>query len=142
MTLLKNINSCISPDLLKALSEMGHGDTILIADANYPSYSSEVKVIESKGVKISTVLEAILKLVPLDTYSKAPITLMMNGPEVSEPLIWKEFEEICIANKEKYAVKKLERFEFYEEAKKCYVIVATSDLQLYSNIILTKGVIN
>ncbi len=141
--MLKGIPEVLSPQLLKILDEMGHGDEILLADANYPAESAGMKngshVVRADGIGMVEILEAILKLFPLDTFSDYNIALMT--PEKGEPEIWKEYEKIFISSSEEVKIKKFSRFEFYDLAAKSYAIVATGERALYANIIMKKGVI-
>lgn len=139
--MLKHIKSCISPDLIKVLMEMGHGDEIVLADGNFPAASHAQRLIRLDGNDIPSVLEGILHLMPLDTYVEHPISLMLNGEEVERPVIWKRFEEITRKEESSFNAQFLKRNEFYERAKEAYAIVATSEKALYANIILKKGVI-
>lgn len=138
--MLKNIPKIIPPELLKILCEMGHGDEIVIADGNFPSASIGQRVVYLTGNGAADVLEAVLKLIPLDTYAK-PLYLMevVKGNNVETP-IWDEYRAIS----KKYSdadFEFLERFEFYERAKKAYAVIATGEKALYANIILKKGVV-
>ncbi len=143
--MLKGIPNILSPELLKILCEMGHSDTIVLADGNFPAESmgKNAKVIRADGHGVCELLEAILTIFPLDTYVKSPVRLMevMPGDPVETP-IWDAYKAIVAHhdNREN-AVTTVERFAFYEEAKKAYCIVATSESALYANIILQKGVI-
>ena len=140
--MLKNIPHCISPDLLKILMEMGHGDEIVIADGNFPAASHAQNLIRLDGLYIPEILEAILTLMPLDTYADSSVFYMMHGQEISAPPIWREFERILqITDNQTAKSTKIERFQFYEQAKHAYAIIATSEQALYANIILKKGVI-
>ncbi|MBQ9785669.1 MAG: fucose isomerase [Clostridia bacterium] len=144
--MLKGIPKILSPELLKVLCEMGHGDTIVIADGNFPSESvgKNAKVIRCDGHGCVELLDAILQLFPLDTYVQKPVTLMAvaAGDPVETP-IWDEYTRVI----EKYdarggdAVGNVERFAYYEEAKKAYAIVATGESALYANVMLQKGVV-
>ncbi len=138
--MLKKIPDVISPDLMKILMEMGHGDEIVIADGNFPSYKFGVKVVRADGHGVPKILKAILEFFPLDTYSESNVILMDNGSE-EKPSIWKKYEEILKESGEPFSMKTLERFEFYERASKAFCIVATSETSLYANVILKKGVI-
>ena len=144
--MLKGIPKIISPDLLKALSEMGHGDTLVIADGNFPSASigKNAIVIRYDAVGVPPLLEAILKLFPLDTYVKKPVSLMevVPGDTVETP-IWEEYKRaICkVDERGEDTIQNVERFAFYEKAKEAYLVIATSESALYANIILQKGVV-
>ena len=138
--MLKNIPIQISPELMKTLMEMGHGDEILLADGNFPAHSYEKKVIRADGLGIPELLEAILKFFPLDTFVKTNVFFMDNGLE-KKPEIWKEYIKILEKSGENYNFEALERFEFYKKCKNVYAIVATSETALYANVILKKGVV-
>jgi L-fucose mutarotase len=141
--MLKGISPILSPQLLKVLDEMGHGDEILLADANYPVESAGSKngsiVVRADGIGITEILEAIVKILPLDTFSEYNTVLMR--PEKGQPEIWKEYEKVLQESGEEVKIKKIPRFEFYDFASKSYAIVATGERALYANIILKKGVI-
>ncbi|MFD0616874.1 L-fucose mutarotase [Paenibacillus sp. GCM10027629] len=141
--MLKGISSIISPELLKILMEMGHGDTIVLADGNFPSASHATRLIRADGHGIPQLLDAILQLMPLDTYVEHPVALMdlVPGDNVETP-IWDEYRAIVQRHEgQDVSFEMIERFAFYEEAKKCYAVVATGERALYANIILKKGVI-
>ena len=144
--MLKGIPKIISPELLKILCEMGHGDRLVIADANFPSESvgKNAKVIRMDGHSATNVLKAILQLIPLDTYVEQPVNLMQKvpGDNVATP-IWEEYAEIVetIGGMDASHIGNIERFEFYEQAKSAYCIIATGESALYANVMLQKGVV-
>ena len=141
--MLKNIPSILSPELLKILMEMGHGDEIVIADGNFPAASIARRLIRADGHGVPPVLEAVLKLFPLDIYVPKPVALMqvVPGDKVETP-IWNVYDRIIRASGEKFdGFENVERFAFYERAKKAYAVVATGESALYANIILKKGVV-
>jgi L-fucose mutarotase len=140
INMLKNIPAIISPGLLKALMEMGHGDEIVIADGNYPAESAGNKVIRADGLGIPELLKAILQFFPLDTYADINVIYMDTGND-EIPSIWNKYQEILKKSKENFNIGKLERFKFYERASQSYCVVASSEQALYANIILKKGVI-
>jgi len=138
--MLKNIPPIISPELMKTLMEMGHGDEIVLADGNYPSASAGPPVIRADGHGIPELLTSIFKFFPLDTYVDNNVVFMK--PDKGEnPSIWRKYEEIMQKSKEKYSIEKLERFKFYNRASHSYCIIASSEQALYANIILKKGVV-
>lgn len=139
--MLKGIPKIISPDLIKILMEMGHGDEIIIADGNFPAASHANRLVHCSGHGVPEILEAVLALFPLDTYSERPVALMelVPGDTVETP-IWKTYEEI-VGKTGDFRFEHVERFEFYERAKKAYAVVSTGESALYANIILRKGVI-
>ena len=144
--MLKGIAKIISPELLKALCEMGHGDTLVIADGNFPAESvgKDATVIRYDAVGVPPLLEAILTLFPLDTYVEKPVSLMavVPGDTVKTP-IWDEYKAILAESdmRGEDMIEQVERFAFYEKAKKAYLVIATSESALYANIILQKGVV-
>ncbi len=141
--MLKGVPPIISPELIKILMEMGHGDEIVLADGNFPSASCAERLVRCDGHDIPELLDAVLKFFPLDTYSEAPVSLMAVVPgDTVKPVIWDEYKKIVeshesVANKIEF----VERFAFYERAKKAYAVVATGEKALYANIILKKGVV-
>jgi L-fucose mutarotase len=141
--MLKGLPSILSPELLKVLMEMGHGDEIVIADGNFPAASIAQKLMRCDGHGIPPLLEAILTLFPLDSYIEKPAALMaVVSGDMTKPTIWEEYRTIIKNSGEKFSdFEFIERFAFYERAQKAYAIVATSESALYANIILKKGVI-
>lgn len=142
--MLKGIPSILSPELLKILMEMGHGDTICIGDGNFPhaSMSEGHKLVRLDGHGVPEILDAILSLFPLDTFVEAPVGLMQPvDPNEPEPPIWKVYKEIIEKHDPGMKCQLIERFAFYDEARKCYAVVSSGESALYANIILKKGVI-
>lgn len=140
--MLKGIPSILSPELLKILMEMGHGDTIVIADGNFPSNTCARRIVRLDGHNIPEILKAILKLFPIDTYSEKPVSLMsvVPGDDVT-PTIWDTYETIIKNEFDKFTgFQFIERFAFYEKSKEAYAVIATSEKELYANLILTKGI--
>lgn len=144
--MLKGIPEILSPELLKILCEMGHSDQIVLSDGNFPAESmgKDCKVIRCDGHGVPELLDAILSVFPLDTYVEKPVNLMevVPGDNVETP-IWDTYEEIISKydNRGKEAISNIERFAFYDKAKKAYAIVATGEKALYANVILQKGVV-
>ena len=139
--MLKGISPILSPELLKIMMEMGHGDEIVIGDGNFPAASVAKRLIRLDGHGVNEILDAILKLMPLDTYVEAPVGLMDNGDAENRPPIWAEYEKTIKANEGEKNIELIERFAFYERAKKAYAVVATGETAIYANIILKKGVV-
>ena len=142
--MLKGIPSILTPELLKVLMEMGHGDRIVIGDGNFPhaSIAKDSILVRLDGHGAAEVLDAILALLPLDTYVDAPMSLMevVPGDPVETP-IWGEFEKIVEKHQPGTKIGHIERFRFYEEARKCYAVISTGETALYANVILQKGVV-
>ena len=139
--MLKNIPKIISPALLKILCEMGHGDEIVIADGNFPAEAYGQRVSRADGLGGEEMLDAVLSLIPLDTYALENFLLMKttNGDPI--PAIWDSYFAIAKKHDGNLRAGNLERFEFYERAKKAYAVIATGEGAVYANIILKKGVI-
>ena len=144
--MLKGIPEILSPELLKVLCEMGHSDTIVIGDGNFPAETmgKDAIVIRADGHGVPELLEAILKVFPLDTYVEKPVSLMQvtPGDKVETP-IWDVYKKIVaeVDDRGEQAFAEVERFEFYEQAKKAYAIIATGETAIYANVILQKGVV-
>lgn len=144
--MLKGIPEILSPELLKTLCEMGHGDVIVLADGNFPAESvgKDTRVIRCDGHGVPELLEAILKVIPTDTYVEHPVNLMAPEPQDPDHFpIWDRFYELL----ERYEgnadakIGYIERFRFYEESRKAYAVVATGEQAVYANVMIKKGVI-
>ena len=139
--MLKTIAPCISPELLKTLAEMGHGDELLLADAHFPGQTYCSKVIRADGLRIPALLDGILPLFELDCYDE-PLLMMANvhgdllDPEVEKSYMAAILRHVPTAQ----PPERIERFAFYERAKKAFACVMTGELAKYGNIILKKGV--
>lgn len=148
MVVLKGIPAILSPELLYALAKMGHGDELVLADANFPTSSicaCGPKEIRADGLGIPQLLEAILKLLPLDTYVDYPAVVMdlvdsdkQRGFKVP---VWATYAHLIRSSGSQASIDAVERFAFYERAKKAFAVVATGETSLYGNLILKKGVI-
>lgn len=143
--MLKNIPKILSPQLLKVLCEMGHGDEIVLADGNFPSESvgENAVVVRADGLPLPELLDAILTLLPLDSYVEKPAALMAVVPgDPCKPDIWDEYKEILKKHGENpQNIEMTERFAFYERARNAYAVVATGEERIYANILLKKGVV-
>ena len=141
--MLKGISPLISPELIKILMEMGHGDELVIGDGNFPAASVAQRLVRADGIAIPPLLEGILQLFPLDPYVERPVGLMaVVSGDPYQPTIWKEYETIVRKYEPDFkGFDLVERFEFYERAKQAYAVLATGEGALYANIILKKGVI-
>ncbi|MFX3634343.1 MAG: L-fucose mutarotase [Candidatus Pristimantibacillus sp.] len=141
--MLIGISKLISPELLKILMEMGHSDEIVIADGNFPGASHAQRLVRADGHNMPELLDAILQLFPLDEYVEKPVSLMQVTPgDTVETPIWDEYRNIIEQRTGlKEPFEEVERFAFYERAKKAYAVIATGESALYANLILKKGVI-
>lgn len=144
--MLKGIPPIISPELLKALCEMGHGDELVIADGNFPSQSigKNAVVVRADGHGAAEILDAVLQLIPLDAYVEKPVALMelVPGDTCGTPVIWETYRNILIKYEPNNSdIQMTERFAFYERAKNAYLIIATGETAIYANVLLKKGVV-
>lgn len=145
---LKGIPHVLSPDLLHVLSSMGHGDEIVLADAHFPSSSvcrSGPKEVRADGLGAADLLKGVMQLFPLDQYVDKPAAVMLRVSEDEAknfPVpIWDTFQTIVdAAEGKKVQIEQVERFAFYERAKKAFAVVHTGETAQYANIILKKGV--
>ncbi len=140
--MLKGIPSILSPELLKILMEMGHGDELVIADGNFPSANYGQRLVRLDGHGVPEVMSAILDLMPLDIYVDAPVALMEVVPgDDYVPEIWDTYRAIVKEKEGDKGIVNIERFAFYDRAKEAYAVVATGEISLYANVILKKGVV-
>jgi len=141
--MLKHIPPIVSPELLKVLMEMGHGDELVLADGNFPAASHANRLVRCDGHGVPELLDAILTLFPLDAYVEMPVGVMAVVPgDPTIPTIWEEYRRIVLKHEGRFdQFESIERFAFYERAKRAYAIVATGEKALYANIILKKGVV-
>ena len=136
--MLKGISPLISPNLIKVLCEMGHGDTIVLADAHFPACTLGPQVIRADGIPIDALLRGIMPLFELDSYVEHPFQMMAAVPGDTLDMRYVQLCQNIIGRAPGY----LERFDFYEHARRAYAIVATGETRKYGNILLQKGVIS
>lgn len=143
--MLKHIPPILSPALLKVLMEMGHGDEIVLGDGNFPAESmgTTAVVLRADGHTMPELLDAILTLFPLDQYSERPVALMDVVPaDPVVPAIWDTYRQLLQKHDPEHCqIEMMERFAFYERAKRAYCIVATGETAIYANVLLKKGVV-
>ncbi len=141
--MLLNISPLLSPDCLHALASMGHGDEVVIADANFPGTSTLPLCLRADGLNASDMLTAILSVMPLDNFVNDPaLCMQVVGDPEAIPEAVADFQRIINAKADNPAlIASLERFAFYERAKTAFAVVQTGERRLYGNIILKKGVI-
>jgi len=141
--MLINIDPLLSPDLLSILQSMGHGDKLVLSDANFPAHSNNSKVVRLDGIDIPRAAKAILSIFPLDSFIPAPVQRMeIDGKpdeinEVHQDLI-NVVKEVSGPN---WNITSIERQKFYEETRKAYAVVSTSETRPFGCFIFTKGVI-
>ncbi len=140
--MLKGISPLISPELLKTLAQMGHGDNIVLSDAHFPADSMGVPVLRADGIRIAPLLDAILPLFELDSYVHDPLVMMaaVNGDTLDRTLLDSYRQAIEKHVPQAPATVHIDRFEFYDRAKKAFAVVITGETGKYGNIMLTKGV--
>ncbi len=141
--MLRDVDPILSPDLLHALRAMGHGDTIVIADANFPGSSMGPVCIRADGSTAAEILRAVLSVMPLDTFDPTPaITMQVVGDADAVPDAVADFQAIIDRTADRPAIiHAVERFAFYTRAEQAFAVVQTGERRLYGNIILQKGVI-
>lgn len=141
--MLIGIDPLLSPDLLHGLRAMGHGDEIAIVDANFPAAACAARLVRLDGVDAPRVLEAVLGVMPLDSYVPDPAKTMqvVDDPDALPPVVERFQRIIDEVADHPAAITSVERFAFYERARAAFVIVQTAERRLYGNIVLTKGVV-
>ena len=138
--MLKGVSPLLPPELLKIMMEMGHGDTLVIGDANFPAARCAKRLVRCDGHSGIEVLNAILDLLPLDADANRPVGVMATD-DGSRPPIWKEYESVIAQKERTIPFTLLERFAFYDAAQAAYAVVSTGEKALYANLILKKGVL-
>ena len=140
--MLKGIHPAISPELLKTLAEMGHGDELVLSDAHFPAHQLHQKVIRADGISVATLLEAISPLFEYDAYVDAPLIMMqaVEGDSLDPSVEQRYLNAIKSAVQNVPNLTRIERFAFYDRAKQAYAVVVTGELAKYGNIIIKKGV--
>ena len=140
--MLKNIPPILSPDLLHALRAMGHGDEIALVDANFPAESSGPPVIRLDGVEMNGLIDAVLSLMPLDTYvDDQAFAMEVVGDPKKREQTHKDFDKLVRKHEPTMKLSLIERFAFYDRVKTAFAIVQTGERRLYGNILLKKGII-
>jgi L-fucose mutarotase len=137
--MLVGIHPLLTPDLLHALASMGHGDELVIADANFPSASIARRLVALPGADAPRALEAILTVFPLDAASPAVFAMQPAGRQEGPPPPVADFQRVLGASA---TIGSLDRFAFYERARNAFAVVRTGELRPYGNAILVKGVVN
>ena len=139
--MLKGIDPLLGPELLAILRAIGHGDEIVVADANFPSAHLAQKLVRADGIDALRMLGAILSVMPLDDFASAVFRMAVVGKPKEVPPIALEFEKALRKVGEKRPIEALERHAFYDRARGAFAVVATGETRLYGNLILKKGVI-
>lgn len=147
--MLKNVPNVLSPELLKVLAEMGHNDVIVLGDGNFPgaglAKAGGAQLIRADGIGATALLDAILTMIPADTYVETPIVLMKREPQDAalDIPIWKEFETVVEKRdpRGKKAIGFIDRFRFYDETKTAYAVIQSGEEAVYACVMIRKGVI-
>lgn len=139
--MLKGISPVLSPDLLKVLAEMGHGDEIILADAHFPGHTFCKHVLRADGIGIPALLEGIIPLFELDSYSPPLIMMAAVKGDTLDPKVEKCYVAAMRKTLKKVpTITRIGRFDFYDRAQKAFACVMTGELAKYGNILLKKGV--
>jgi L-fucose mutarotase len=140
--MLNGIPKILSPDLLKIIMEMGHGDELVIADGNFPAASLAQRLVRLDGHPVPGVLDAILQFFPLDTFEESPVVFMaVASGDSYTPKIWGKYRKIIEHRSGHVKIETIERYAFYSRTRQAYAVVATSETARYANVILKKGLV-
>jgi L-fucose mutarotase len=141
--MLKGLDPLLGADLLHVLRAMGHGDELAIVDANYPAASAGPRLVRLDGISATRALEAVLSVMPLDDFvDEACVRMEVVGDPDAIPEVCKEFQEIIErAEGSRFRLGKVERFAFYERARKAFAILQSGETRLYGNVLLKKGIV-
>jgi L-fucose mutarotase len=141
--MLIGVAPCISPELLALLARMGHGDELILADAFFPGDSCNARVIRADGIRIPELLDGILALINLDAYVPAPVAMMAPVPgDLLDPRVEASYRAVIERRwPGTPPTERVERFAFYERARKAFAVVMTGETATYGNVILKKGVV-
>lgn len=140
--MLKGISPLLSPELLAALSAMGHGEEIILADAHFPAHRCNNRVIRADGLRIDALLNAVLPLFELDSYVDAPLVMMaaVEGDQL-DPAVEAVYRRAIDRHAPQApAIARINRMAFYERAGLAFAVVMTGETAKYGNILLKKGV--
>jgi L-fucose mutarotase len=139
--MLKGIHPSISPELLKTLAEMGHGDEIILADAHYPGVSFNPRILRADGLKITTLLDGILPLLELDSYATPLAMMQVVEGETLDPEVEADYMQVVGRHAPgTKAPERIDRFAFYERSRTAFAVVMTGETRKYGNLLLKKGV--
>ena len=139
--MLKGIAPCVSPELLKVLAEMGHGDEIVFADAHFPGHSVNARVLRTDGLSIATLLDGVLPLFELDGYAPPLAMMAAVAGDKLDPAVESRYMKVIRRHvPQAKAPERIDRFAFYERSQKAFAVVMTGETAKYGNIILKKGV--
>jgi L-fucose mutarotase len=138
--MLKGISPCLSPDLLKTLAEMGHGDEIVLADAHFPGHSVNARALRADGVSVARMLDAIIPLFELDSYADPIVMMEAVEGDALDPAVEKDYMAAIRARAPQAPNPvRIDRFAFYDRARQAYAVVVTGEVRKYGNVLLKKG---
>jgi len=139
--MLKGISPCLSPEVLKVLAEMGHGDEIVLADAHFPGHSINSRTLRADGVSMVRMLDAIISLFELDSYDDPIVMMQPVDTDELDPAVEADYvAAIRTHAPEAPHPVRIDRFTFYDRAKQAYAVVMTGEVRKYGNVLLKKGV--
>jgi L-fucose mutarotase len=139
--MLKGISPYLSPDLLKILAEMGHGDEIILADAHFPGHTYCQRVLRADGVRISNLLDAIIPVFELDSYAPPLVMMQVVPGDTLDPQVETDYLQAIRRHVPTApAPERIDRFAFYDRARSAYAALITGEVRKYGNILLKKGV--
>ena len=139
--MLKGIHPCLSPELLKTLAEMGHGDEIILADAHFPGHSFDTRILRADGLNVTTLLDGILPLFELDSYADPLVMMQAVEGDLLDPAVEEQY--MAVARRHAPSVKapvRIDRFAFYERARSAFAVVMSGETRKYGNLLIKKGV--
>jgi L-fucose mutarotase len=138
--MLKGISPCLSPDLLKTLAEMGHGDEIVLADAHFPGHSVNARALRADGVSVARMLDAIIPLFELDSYADPIVMMEAVEGDALDPAVERDYMAAIRAHAPQAPNPvRIGRFAFYDRARQAYAMVVTGEVRKYGNVLLKKG---
>ena len=135
--MLKGISPLVSPELLKTLAEMGHGDEIVLSDAHFPAHSVNARVLRADGLPADRLLAAISPLFELDAYATPVVMMAPVAGDALDPTVEAAYRQALGYTGK---IEQMERYAFYDRARKAYAVVVTGETRKYGNVILKKGV--
>jgi len=135
--MLKGISPLVSPELLKTLAEMGHGDEIVLSDAHFPAHSINARVLRADGLAADRLLAAIRPLFELDAYATPVVMMAPVAGDALDPSVEAAYRQALGYTGK---IEQMERYAFYDRARKAFAVVVTGETRKYGNVILKKGV--
>ena len=138
--MLKGISPVITPDLLKIMAEMGHGDEIVLADAHFPGHTFNERVVRADGIGVDVLLKGIIPLFELDSYAPPLIMMAPVAGDELDASVEQRYRQALFGGAAGPEILRIDRFAFYDRAKTAFAVVMSGETAKYGNIILKKGV--